>query len=69
MNGDLIHRQLPCMVEPLAREPISGQADFESAREFLEQESGVPVHIAGAEGSGHIRALTALPSRPAIVIE
>jgi hypothetical protein len=29
----------------------------------------VPVHIVGAEGSDHVKALTALPFKPAIVIE
>jgi hypothetical protein len=31
--------------------------------------AGVPVHIVGAEESGHVKALTALPSRLAIIIE
>jgi hypothetical protein len=33
------------------------------------QESGVPVHTVEAEGSGHVRALTALPFKPAIMPE
>jgi leucyl-tRNA synthetase len=65
----LIHRLPPYVVEPLARDPISERAVFESAKEFLEQEFGVPVHIVEAEASGHVKALTALPFKPAIVIE
>ena len=65
----LIHRLPPQVVEPLVREPISEQAVFESARTFLEQEFGVPVHVTEAETSGHVKALTALPFKPAIIIE
>ena len=46
----LIHRLPPYVVEPLVREPISEQDVFESAKAFLEQEFGVPVHITGAGG-------------------
>ncbi|MFA6331627.1 MAG: class I tRNA ligase family protein, partial [Methanoregula sp.] len=65
----LIHRLPPYVVEPLAREPISEQAVFDSAKAFLEQEFGVPVHIVEAEASGLVKALTALPFKPAIIIE
>jgi leucyl-tRNA synthetase len=65
----LIHRLPPYVVDPLVREPISEQAVFESAKSFLEQEFGVPVHITGAEESHLIKAATALPFKPAIVIE
>jgi leucyl-tRNA synthetase len=65
----LIHRLPPHVVEPLLREPISEKAVFDSARSFLEQEFGVPVHIVEAEGSGHLKANTALPFKPAIIIE
>jgi len=65
----LIHRLPPHVVEPLLREPISEKAVFESARSFLEQEFAVPVHIVEAEGSGHVKALTALPFKPSIIIE
>jgi leucyl-tRNA synthetase len=64
-----IHRLPPCVAGPLAREPISEQAVFESAKDFPGQEFGVPVHIVEAEESGHLKASTALPSRPAIIIE
>jgi hypothetical protein len=36
---------------------------------FLGQEFGVPVHIVEVEVSGHVKALTALPFKPAIIIE
>jgi len=65
----LIHRLPPHVVEPLLRDPISEKAVFESARAFLEQECGVPVHIVEAEGSGHVKALTSLPFKPSIIIE
>jgi len=65
----LIHRLPPYVVEPLVREPISEQAVFETAKSFLEQEFGVPVHIIDAEESHLVKALTALPFKPAIIIE
>ncbi|MDD1682274.1 MAG: class I tRNA ligase family protein, partial [Methanoregula sp.] len=65
----LIHRLPPYVVEPLVREPISEEAVFEAAKDFLEQEFGVPVHITEAEESHLVKALTALPFKPAIIIE
>jgi len=49
--------------------PIVRQGIIESAGDFLSLEFGVPVNIVEAEGSGHLKALTALPFKPAIVIE
>jgi leucyl-tRNA synthetase len=65
----LIHRLPPHVVQPLAQEPINERAVFESAQAFLEKEFGVPVHITDAETSEHAKAATALPFKPAIVIE
>jgi len=65
----LIHRLPPHVVEPLVREPVNERAVFEGAQAFLEQEFGVPVHITDAESSGHAKAATALPFKPAIIIE
>jgi leucyl-tRNA synthetase len=65
----LIHRLPPYVIEPLLREPISEKAVFEAAGSFLEQEFGVPVHITEAEASGLAKAATALPFKPAIIIE
>jgi leucyl-tRNA synthetase len=65
----LIHRLPPQVIEPLAKEPINERDVFESAQAFLEKEFGVPVHITDAETSGHVKAATALPFKPAIIIE
>ena len=65
----LIHRLPPQVVEPLAKEPLNERAVFEAAQAFLEKEFGVPVHITDAESSGHAKGATALPFKPAIVIE
>nr|WP_320161586.1 leucine--tRNA ligase [uncultured Methanoregula sp.] len=65
----LIHRLPPHVVDPLIHDPINEKEVFESATAFLEQEFGVPVHITEAETSGHVKALTALPFKPSIIIE
>jgi leucyl-tRNA synthetase len=65
----LIHRLPPYVVEPLLKDPIGEQDIFEAARDFLEQEFGVPVHVTGADDSRLVKASTALPFKPAIVIE
>jgi len=65
----LIHRLPPNVIEPLTRESINEMNIFEEAKGFLEKEFGVPVHITAAESSEHIKAATALPFKPAIVIE
>jgi leucyl-tRNA synthetase len=65
----LIHRLPPYVVEPLTREPINEKAVFEAAKEFLEREFGVPVRITQAESSDHPKAASALPFKPAIIIE
>ena len=65
----LIHRLPPHIVEPLVKESINEMAVFEAAKIFLEEEFGVPVHITEAESSEHAKAATALPFKPAIIIE
>ena len=65
----LIHRLPPHVIEPLTREPIKELDIFEAAKGFLEKEFGVPVHVTAAESSEHAKAATALPFKPAIVIE
>ena len=65
----LIHRLPPHVVEPLTRESVNEMAVFEAARSFLEKEFKVPVHITDAESSGHAKAASALPFKPAIIIE
>ena len=52
-----------------SEESVNERAVFEAAQAFLEQEFGVPVHIADAESSGHVKGATALPFKPAIMIE
>ena len=65
----LIHRLPPHVVTSLVQESINERAVFEAAQAFLEHELGVPVHIMDAESSGHAKGATALPFKPAIVIE
>jgi leucyl-tRNA synthetase len=65
----LIHRLPPHVVEPLIHEPVNEKEIFEAAKEFLEKEFGVPFHITEAESSEHAKAATALPFKPAIIIE
>ena len=57
----LIHRLPPYVVEPLTHELVDEKAVFEAAKEFLEREFGVPVHITQAESSDHPKAASALP--------
>ncbi len=65
----LIHRLPPHVVEPLKRERINEMAVFEAAKKFLEKEFEVAVHITDSESSEHAKAATALPFKPAIIIE
>jgi leucyl-tRNA synthetase len=65
----LIHRLPPHVVEPLTQERVNEMAVFKAAKGFLEKEFGVPVHITEAESSEHPKAATALPFKPAIIIE
>ncbi len=65
----LIHRLPPHVIEPLTREKMNEMAVFEAAKDFLEKEFHVPVHITDAESSVHAKAASALPFKPAIIIE
>ena len=65
----LIHRLPPQVVTPLSQEPVNEHAVFEAAQAFLEHEFGVTVHITDAENGVHVKAATALPFKPAIIIE
>ena len=65
----LIHKLPPYVVEPLAKEPLNERAVFEAAQDFLAKEFGVPIHVVNAESGGHAKAATALPFKPAIIIE
>ncbi len=66
---NLIHKLPPHIVTLIAAGGVNERVVFESAKAFLEKEFGVPVHVIDAEGSGHAKAATALPFKPAIVIE
>jgi len=65
----LIHRLPPQVVAPLAQDPINEHAVFNGAKAFLEHEFGVTVRITDAESGVHMKAATALPFKPAIIIE
>jgi leucyl-tRNA synthetase len=65
----LIHRLPPQVVGSLTQERVNEKEIFEAAKRFLEKEFGVPVHITEAESSEHAKAATALPFKPAIIIE
>ncbi|OPY37614.1 MAG: Leucine--tRNA ligase [Methanoregula sp. PtaU1.Bin051] len=65
----LIHKLPPQVVTLIAANGVNERMVFESAKAFLEKEFGVPFHVTEAEGSGHAKAVTALPFKPAIVIE
>jgi leucyl-tRNA synthetase len=65
----LIHRLPPYVIEPLTRESINEMNIFEEAKGFLEKEFGVRVHVMAAESSEHQKSVTALPFKPAIIIE
>ena len=66
---NLIHRLPPQIVDLIATEGVNERAIFEQAKDFLEKEFGVPFHITDSEGSSHTKAATALPFKPAIIIE
>jgi leucyl-tRNA synthetase len=66
---NLIHRLPPQIVDLIATEGVNERAIFEQAKDFLEKEFGVPFHITDSEGSSHTKAVTALPFKPAIIIE
>jgi len=65
----LIHRFPPEIVEGFAASDLDEYETFASAKAFLEHEFGVPVSVVAAEGSQHPKAGSALPFKPAIVIE
>ncbi|HZD44007.1 MAG TPA: class I tRNA ligase family protein, partial [Methanomicrobiales archaeon] len=64
-----IHRLPPTIVEQLAGQEIDEKNLFEKAREFLEREFSVPIRVMTAEEGDHAKAESALPFKPAIVIE
>jgi leucyl-tRNA synthetase len=65
----LVHRLPPQLVERILAGAPDEISIFKGAQKFLEDEFGVPVMIALAEESGHAKAASALPFKPAIVME
>jgi leucyl-tRNA synthetase len=65
----LIHRLPPQLVDLLVRDSLNEKDMFNRARGFLEKEFGVPVSIVDADTSTQTKADSALPFKPAIVIE
>ena len=65
----LIHRLPPQLVDQIVTSAIDEKSIFENACSFLEKEFGVPVKVLDAGQSMHAKASSALPFKPAIVIE
>ena len=53
----------------IAAAPVDEKEVFEKAKEFIENEFGLPLTIISADESSHQKARQALPFKPAIVIE
>ena len=64
----LVHSLPPQIVSAVA-EGIDETAIFTAAKAFLEKECGLEVEVCAAEGSDHPKARSALPFKPAIVVE
>jgi len=64
-----VHRLPPQVVSGLLQEMPDEKAVFSAASQFLAREFSVPVTVRDAGGSSHAKAATALPFKPAIVIE
>ncbi|MBO5119829.1 leucine--tRNA ligase, partial [Methanocorpusculum sp.] len=64
----LIHSLAPELVSGIA-EGVDEAAVFAAAKEFIEKESGLTVEVVAAETSEHAKAKSALPFKPAIVVE
>jgi leucyl-tRNA synthetase len=65
----LIHRLSPQLVDLLVRDTLDEKDVFDRSRGFLEKEFGVPVSVMDAGTSMHVKADSALPFKPAIIIE
>ena len=64
----LVHSLAPELVSAIA-EGVDEVSVFTAAKEFVEKETGLTVEIVEAETSGHAKAKSALPFKPAIVVE
>jgi len=65
----LVHRLPPAFVEQFLNGRVKEMEIFRNARDFLERECAIPVRVVDALESRHPRAATALPLKPAIIIE
>ncbi len=65
----LIHRLPPQLVDQITASAIDEKSIFENACSFLQKEFGVPIKVFDAGESVHAKASSALPFKPAIVIE
>jgi leucyl-tRNA synthetase len=65
----LIHRFPPELVRDLSAGSVDEKAIFTAALPFLEKEFGVPVRVVMADDATHAKAVSALPFKPAIVLE
>lgn len=64
----LVHSLAPSLVSAIA-EGVDEMPIFKAAVEFLQKECGLEVEIVAAEETSHPKAKSALPFKPAIVIE
>ncbi|HJJ30286.1 MAG TPA: class I tRNA ligase family protein, partial [Methanocorpusculum sp.] len=64
----LIHSLSPELVSAIA-EGVDEEAIFQAASAFIEKECRLIVEIVPAEGNAHPKAKSALPFKPALVIE
>ncbi|MDD1678622.1 MAG: leucine--tRNA ligase [Methanomicrobiales archaeon] len=67
--ANLIHRLPPDLVTRLLERGIDEQQIYSEAVPFLEKDLGVRVRIVSAEESDHPKALSALPFKPALLME
>ncbi|MDD1660462.1 MAG: class I tRNA ligase family protein, partial [Methanomicrobiales archaeon] len=65
----LIHRFPPELVRDLSAGTMDEKAVFTAAVPFLQKEFGVPVRVITTEEATHAKAASALPFKPAIVLE
>lgn len=65
----LVHKFPPQLISQYLSESIDELEIFSKARTFLEKEFAVQVHVMDAGESTHAKARSALPFKPAIIIE
>jgi leucyl-tRNA synthetase len=65
----LIHRLPPWIVDAIPDGGLDEQKIFDQARSFLEKEFGIRVSVVPADPAMYAKAASALPFKPAIIIE